>query len=99
MDMVPAPFQTIVPALSSVREVIEINEALLIASVTPGGMMVRPVPVIAPPIQLIAFPIVTFCAPPNVPFAFKVRNAGATIPVPSKLAVTPEMIIVLLVQM
>ena len=94
--MLPAAVQMVVPALSNVRLLIVKKEPLEMASVAPGEIMVRPVPLIEPPVQFIALPTVTVCAPPKVPF--KLRMAGATTPVPSKLALPPEINIVLLVQ-
>jgi hypothetical protein len=54
------PDHVMVPALSRVREVMVMNEGLLIVSATPGGIIVLPAPLIPPPVQLIAPPTVTF---------------------------------------
>src|ERR1700677_3401849 len=57
--MFPAPVQTVVPALSKVRVVIVRKDGLAIVSVAPGAMTVRPVPLIEPPVQVMALPAVT----------------------------------------
>jgi len=51
-----------------------------------------------PPVQFIALPTVTNWPPPRVPL-LRFNSVGATVPVPSKLAVPPEMTSALLVQM
>jgi hypothetical protein len=58
-------------------------------SVAAGLITVRPLPSMVPPVQFMVLPTVTVSAPPRPPFKSSV--AGATVPVPSKLAVPPEM--------
>src|ERR1700677_44747 len=95
--MFAAPVQTVVPALSKVRVVIVRKDGLAMVSVAPGEITVRPVPLIAPPVQVIKPPAVTTLLPPREPL-LNVKVEGATVPVPSKLAVPPEITMVLLVQ-
>ena len=90
-----APAHVVVPPLSKVRDVIELNvERLLTVNDAPEGIRVRPVPLMLPPVQLMEFRAVTVCAPPKVP-PLRFRIDGDTVPVPSKLAVPPEMTMVL----
>src|SRR6478736_1136079 len=63
----PAPVHNTVPPFSSTRVVRLTAPALLIVSVTPGGIIVRPLPLIAPPAHVIAPSTVTTWLPPNVP--------------------------------
>ena len=62
----PAPsVQVAVPAFTSVRNVMSLNVAPLIAS--PPLATVLPVPVIKPPLQVVRPEALRACAPPSVP--------------------------------
>src|SRR5579883_1743639 len=97
--MPPGPVQTTTPPLSNVRDVIEreTGDGLLMVSIAPKGMMVRPVPLMPPPVQVMALPTVTKLLPPREPL-LKSITAGETGPVLSKLTEPPEMVRALLVQ-
>ena len=92
------PVQSTVPPFSKVRVVRLTALALARLRVTPAGMIVRPLPLIVPPVQFITPRTVTTWLPLKVP-PLKFRMAGVTVPVPLKLAVPLEMASVLLVQM
>jgi hypothetical protein len=75
-----------VPPFSNVRVVNATTPGVVMLSGTPGGMMVRPLPLIVPLVQSIWFKTVTTWLPLKVP-PLKLTNAGVTVPVPLKLAV------------
>ena len=61
-------------------------------------VIVRPAPVIVPPVQFIWLSTVTDWLPPIVPLSWS-NNEGVTAPMPLKFTVPPERTSVLLVQM
>jgi hypothetical protein len=90
----PAPVQRTVPSFSRVRVFSCTVPGLETLSVTPARMMIRPLPVMLPPVQFITLLTVTTPVPPNAPL-LKSTTDGDTKPVPLKLAMLPEMVSVL----
>src|ERR1043166_3672918 len=96
--MLPPRFHSTAPPFSSVRVFRETPPGKAAFSITPGGITVRPLPVMLPPVQFIAVLTGTVLVPSNVPL-LKLTTAGEIKLVPLKLATPPEMLTVLLVQM
>src|SRR5438105_10050997 len=95
--MLPAPDHRIEPPFSRVRLVRDAKDGMGALSVTPAGMIVRPLPLMVPPVQFITVLIVTVLVPVNKPL-LKFSVAGDTAPVPLKLAVPNETFSVLFVK-